>query len=82
MLATGYITLWQRLHQAEEALVEVEPTAQVIAGAVHDELRLVGSTIANSQALLAKLRRAVAVLSGPGARYLTFPPATDAREAV
>lgn len=66
----GYIGAWQRLHRAEEALIEIEPTETVIAGAVYDELRLIDSTIGQREDLLAKIRHAAEVLDPNAARYL------------
>ncbi len=31
---TGYISLWERLHRAEEALIEFQPSGAVVAGAI------------------------------------------------
>ena len=62
VLATGYLNVWERLHRAEEALIEVLPEQTVIAGALDDELRLIGSQIESRDELLAKLRHAVAAL--------------------
>ncbi len=62
VLATGYINLWKRLHRAEEALIEVLPDRTVIAGALYDELRLLGSKIENREELLVKLRHGVIAL--------------------
>jgi len=47
VLATGYINVWKRLHRPEEALIQVLPEQTVIAGALEDELRLIGSKIDN-----------------------------------
>src|ERR1019366_1030702 len=62
VLATGYISVWKRLHRAEEALIEVLPAQTVIAGALEDELRLIGSKIENRDDLLKKLRHAIVAL--------------------
>ncbi len=67
VLATGYINVWGRLYSAEEALIEVLPQEKVIAGAIHDELRLEGSEITQRDELLAKLRQAVCIID-PGSR--------------
>jgi hypothetical protein len=56
--AVGYIALWQRLHRAEEALVDIEPRSQVISDALNDEWRLQDSTIDNHADLVADLESA------------------------
>ncbi|HYC07631.1 MAG TPA: hypothetical protein VEG29_06870, partial [Candidatus Binatia bacterium] len=63
---TGYLAVWQAVHRAEEAIVELEPCAAVIADALHDDLRLTNSTMKNAKSLRLSLQRAVAVLQ-PGA---------------
>jgi hypothetical protein len=75
VLATGYINLWCRIHRAEEALIDVGPCADVIQGALHDELRLMGSNISNRDDLLGELRAAVYALSpAAAAALLKLPP--------
>ena len=74
VLATGYINVWQRIHRAEEALIDVEPIESVIGGALYDEERLRGSTMDNRDALLARLRQAVRDLSPPATVYLAQQP--------
>ncbi len=59
---TGYITLWERLHRAEESLIDHQPKDAVIAGALADEQRLSGSQLTNRLDLLGKLRAAVVAL--------------------
>ena len=63
----GYINVWGMLHRAEEALIEVEPVEMVIRGAMHDELSIQNSTIANRDELIEKLIQAATDLS-PAAR--------------
>jgi hypothetical protein len=77
VLATGYINLWNRLHRAEEALIEVNPQPAVIRDALNDELRLMGSTIDNRDELLAELRSAVKALSPQAAATLLKLPPHD-----
>lgn len=55
----GYVGLWQLVHAAEEALLLVEPMTEVIAQALLDRRRLVGSTIPQAPALLAMQGAAV-----------------------
>lgn len=49
----GYVGLWQLIHDAEEALLVIEPMTEVIAQALMDRRRLIGSTIPQAPALLA-----------------------------
>jgi hypothetical protein len=56
--AVGYIALWQRMHRAEEALVDIEPRRQVISDALNDEWRLEDSTIDNHNDIAADLESA------------------------
>jgi len=64
VLGSGYIDLWTRLHHAEAALLVVQPTEEIVAGALADETRLVGSHMENSDDQLRKLRAAVVTLGG------------------
>ena len=58
----GYIDLWHRVHRAEEALIKVKPYTSALAGAMHDESRLIHSNIRDRDLLLKRLRCAVAML--------------------
>ena len=57
--ALGLVGLWQLIHAGEEALLLVEPMTEVIAQALLDRRRLVGSTIPQAPALLAMQGAAV-----------------------
>jgi hypothetical protein len=70
----GYIRLRQQIHRAEEILTLFTPVETLIAEAWHDELRLQGSNIDNREALLTRLRDAVAVLVERQRLYLKLPP--------
>jgi hypothetical protein len=74
VLATGYINLWNRIHRAEELLIMTMRGNAVIQGAIHDELRLVGSSIRNRSILLPKLRMAVRELNKSAVMYLKDQP--------
>jgi hypothetical protein len=77
---TGYLDAWRRLHQGEEALMFLESLPLLLARAFNDEARLVGSSIPQRTALLARLRRAVSSLSASAASYLSEPaPPQDPR---
>jgi hypothetical protein len=81
LLGTGYIDAWRRLHAIEEALLVLEPVPRVVRDALGDELRLDGSNIPQSTALLKRLRIAVASLDSDAVRYLTeAPPPPDSRD--
>jgi hypothetical protein len=73
---TGYLNVWNLIYLAEEALIEIEPLSMVLAGALHDESRIEGSTIDNREALLDKVRAAVAVLAPQAVPYLDKLPPT------
>lgn len=64
-LGAGYIAAWQRLHRAEEALLEVLPRDDVAAMAFYDAQRLEGSKIADRSRMLRVAYAAVRALS-PG----------------
>jgi uncharacterized membrane protein len=72
--ASGYIDLWQVMHNAEESLINVLPREDVIADALYDEMRIKDSNIDTSDALLDKLRRAVTALDPSTEAYLQSPP--------
>lgn len=69
-LARGYINAWNRLHRAEEAMIEVAPQQTVIAGALNDVLRLQGSQIDHDGELIARLRQAIDVIDPTASKYL------------
>jgi hypothetical protein len=73
-LGTGYIDAWRRLHAIDEAVLFIEPTPLVLLDAFSDEIRLQGSNIPQSQALLKRLRLAVLSLSEKAAHYLSEAP--------
>ena len=59
---SGYIGLWRRAHRVEEELLMVRPRATVIGEAVHDMLRLTGSTIPKRERLLAEIVEAMSAI--------------------
>jgi hypothetical protein len=65
----GYVGTLRRLHRAEEALLSVSPVPVVVAEALYDRSRLVGSTIGNKAELLAASAVAVTALD-PGSSVL------------
>lgn len=64
--ATGYIALWNRIHRAEEALIQIEPREAVIGRACYDRGRLRGSTIPDRDDLLLQLEDARRALEHVG----------------
>jgi hypothetical protein len=76
--AVGYVSLWKRIHRAEEALIDVEPRAQVVADAVYDEWRLQNSTVDHRDDLLANLRPARQYLQAPESGIATAAPSPAA----
>jgi hypothetical protein len=62
VLATGYISMWQRLHSAEQALILLETPDAVVRDALHDAQRLQSSTIPGAINFVALLRHAATVL--------------------
>jgi hypothetical protein len=74
MWAIGYVNVWRLIHRADEALIDIEPAEEVIRGALHDEMSIMGSKIDNRNDLLNKLRLAVKSLSVQGAMYLNQQP--------
>jgi hypothetical protein len=56
---SGYIDMWRRVHRVEEALLIVRPRATVIGAAVHDMLRLAGSTIPKRDRLVTEIVEAM-----------------------
>jgi hypothetical protein len=74
IMGTAYVSAWKMIHRAEESLLLLAPTGDVVAGALHDELRLTGAQMDNSDQLLAKLRLAVHNLSAAATGYLSARP--------
>jgi hypothetical protein len=61
-VGTGYIDLWNRMHRAEEALIDLAADQNILASAEHDKLRLEGSNIGHSKELLATVETAMKTL--------------------
>jgi len=84
--AIGYISLWNRMHRAEEALIEVEPRTQVLADALYDQWRIQDSTIDHSTELLGDLQLAqqylVTLRVADGATTQAIRTETEARAVV
>ena len=74
VVGTGYVDAMTRLHRAEEALILVQPADTVLAGALFDERRIAGSTMADGTRLLGKLHAAVQSFRPSATAYLNeFP---------
>lgn len=74
IVGTGYVDAMTRLHRADETLILVQPAETVLAGALFDEVRIAGSTMADRDRLLEKLRAAVQSLRPSATVYLNEPP--------
>jgi hypothetical protein len=59
---SGYVDMWRRVHRVEEALLMVRPRGALIGSAVHDMLRLVGSTIPKRERLTIEIVEAMNAL--------------------
>jgi hypothetical protein len=59
---SSYITAWERLHRAEEALMGAEHRGDLLDDANHDQLRLKGSAIPRSDALKRMIDDSIGVL--------------------
>ncbi|HKW77541.1 MAG TPA: hypothetical protein VJQ09_00500 [Candidatus Limnocylindria bacterium] len=75
-LGTGYIDLWNRLHRAEEALIDLASDPNNLANAENDRLRLAGSNIGHADELIARLGDAVKTLKSANA---AVPDKVEAR---
>jgi hypothetical protein len=50
-MGTGYLSVWELVHRAQEALIDVEPLSNVVLRARYDQLRLTGARIPNCEQL-------------------------------
>ncbi len=62
-LSTGYVSLWDRVNKADEAITDVLPCRTVIESAKYEELRLKNSQVPDSENLLKLLEKAITTLS-------------------
>lgn len=62
VLRTGYISLWDRINKADEAMIDILSTQQVIEAANYDMLRLNGSDVPGHEDLLKRLATAITIL--------------------
>src|SRR6266852_5334205 len=62
-LSTGYVSLWDRVNEADEAIIDVLPCETVIESAKYEELRLKNSQVSESKALYTPLKEAIDTLS-------------------
>jgi hypothetical protein len=69
-LATGYISVWKRLHRAREDLLAVLPIQEVVGAALDCRSRLRGSKIANADGFVRELELAVRDLDPNLGAYL------------
>ncbi len=62
-LSTGYVSLWDRINKANEAIIDVLPCETVIESVNYEELRLNNSEVPESKGLLTLLKDASTTLS-------------------
>jgi len=62
-LSTGYVNLWDRVNEANEAIIDVLPCETVIESVNYEELRLNNSEVPESKGLLTLLKNASTTLS-------------------
>lgn len=79
---TGYLRAWNLVHRAEEAMITLEPRAEVVREAIYDAMCLTGSPMDSNARILNKLRHALALLSPSATDYLdlTDSPATNSTD--
>ena len=62
-LSTGYVSLWDRINEADEAIIDVLPCETVIESAKYEELRLKNSEVPDCKDLFTLLEKAIQTLS-------------------
>ena len=62
-LSTGYVSLWDRINKADEAIIDVLPGEAVIEGVNYEELRLKNSEVPDRKDLLTCLEEARTTLN-------------------
>lgn len=65
--ATGFLNAWDQLHEAEQNLLLIDSTAEVIGEAMYDLLRLTNSLIPGKDQLEKELKAALPFLSNEAA---------------
>src|SRR5439155_11950523 len=70
---TGYISVWETLHRADETLIDAESQSAVIGDAWHDMLRLFGANIRSVDKLQDALRAAVRYFDANADRLYFYP---------
>jgi hypothetical protein len=63
VLGNGYVSLWQLLHRAEEALIGLEPLDGVVARAHYDLLRLANAHVLHRDLLRERLSQSIDLLT-------------------
>jgi hypothetical protein len=82
VLGTGYVDLYRQLHAIESALFLVQPSSEVLAAGLYDNLRLDGATeLPNWKALQARLLSTLPLVGGPSVQSLTSPVGTEVATA-
>jgi hypothetical protein len=62
VLGTGYVGLWSRVNEVDEAMIEVLPDERLIEDARYDQLRLKGSDVPDEKDLRDDLEKAIKAL--------------------
>ena len=73
VLANGYTSIARELHRVEEALFIVEPMAEIVGDALHDDLSLADSGLKNRFTLRRMIRDAMPTISPAAADTLLRP---------
>jgi hypothetical protein len=63
VMRTGYINVWNRINKANEAMIDILPSVQVIEGANYDILSLTDSKVPDCKDLVKQLTEAIKTLS-------------------
>jgi hypothetical protein len=77
VLGTGYVNLWERLHNVEETVISLAPRPQLIRMALYDVQRLRESRIPYAQQLLGVIHAALCRISPASAEYMAQLLATN-----
>src|SRR5262249_49341756 len=81
VLGTGYLSVWQLIHRAHEALIEVEPMSSVELRASYDRLRLAGARLQNGEELRTQLAAVLKQLNPTATDASGKQPAGDVEES-
>ena len=80
VMSTGYTSVWNRIYNAQEAMICLLPPPVVVDDAKYDESRLQGSDIPEHDNLLTLLENAIATLSPPVLSQIQSSPTQSLRQ--